>query len=322
MLEGRGGGGGMSTVQIDKVSKTFPASGPDRTAVAALRQVSFDIEAGEVVTLIGESGSGKTTLGKILLRLMPASGGRVLYDGSDIAGFRRPQLHDYYRHVQGVFQDPFSSYNPIYKADRVFDMLRDEYFPRMPQRAWDDKIESALQGVALNPGDVLNKYPHQLSGGQQQRLLIARALLLDVRLLVADEIISMLDASTRVDVLNLLVGLKQAGLAILFITHDLSLGNYISDRTVILRRGAIVEMGSTVKVFGNPRHPYTKMLLEAVPQLHRKWQPGGGDYGRGGPAPGTPQTRRTRRGHQAPAVLAPPALTECEPGHVVAQEEE
>ena len=126
--------------------------------------------------------------------------------------------------------------------------------------------------MSLNPGDVLDKYPHQLSGGQLQRMLIARALLLDIRLLVADEIISMLDASTRIDVLNLLGDLKARGLGILFITHDLSLGNYISDRTMILRRGSVVEMGATERVFGNPLHPYTKMLLASVPQLHTKWR--------------------------------------------------
>jgi peptide/nickel transport system ATP-binding protein len=119
---------------------------------------------------------------------------------------------------------------------------------------------------------VIGKYPHQLSGGQLQRMLIARALLLDIRLLVADEIISMLDASTRIDVLNLLGELKSRGLGILFITHDLSLGNYISDRTVIMRRGAVVELGATQRVFGNPLHPYTKTLLASVPQLHTKWK--------------------------------------------------
>ena len=325
----------MSTLQIEKVSKVYRGSGFDRVLTPALRQVSFDIDAGEVVTLIGESGSGKTTLGKIVLRLIPASGGRIVFEGTDVSTFKRAQLHDYYRHVQGVFQDPFSSYNPIYKADRVFELLRDVYFPHTPQRTWDAKIESALHAVALNPGDVLDKYPHQLSGGQQQRLLIARALLLDVKLLVADEIISMLDASTRVDVLNLLVGLKRAGLAILFITHDLSLGNYISDRTVILRYGAIVEMGPTVKVFGNPQHPYTKMLLAAVPELHKKWQPalpGGAAAGNGAagapagaPAPGrggrAGRPVRTGRRSAVPAVLEPPALAECEPGHLVAAAE-
>ena len=174
--------------------------------------------------------------------------------------------------MQGVFQDPFSSYNPIYRADRVFELVRGAYFPKISAGDWSAKIEAALDAVALNPGDVLGKYPHQLSGGQQQRLLIARALLLDVKVLIADEIISMLDASTRVDVLNLLVKLKRQGLAILFITHDLSLGNYVSDRTIILRHGAIVEMGATEKIFGNPQHDYTRMLLSAVPELHKKWQ--------------------------------------------------
>jgi ABC-type oligopeptide transport system ATPase subunit len=339
----------MSTLQIDHVSKVFRASGGGLTA--ALREVSFGIDAGEVVTLIGESGSGKTTLGKIVLRLTQPSDGKVIFGGEDISPFRGGQLRDYYRKVQGVFQDPFSSCNPIYKADRVFEMLRDVYFPRTPQTAWDAKIESALHGVALNPGDVLSKYPHQLSGGQQQRLLIARALLLDVRLLVADEIISMLDASTRVDVLNLLVGLKRAGLAILFITHDLSLGNYISDRTVILRHGAVVETGPTDRVFGNPQHSYTKMLLAAVPQLHKKWHaPAAGSGAVGGPAAGAdragwpPQRTaggharwpavhlRGGRGHQPPPTrgrvrdtatdLQAPSLTEIERGHLVAAEEQ
>ena len=119
---------------------------------------------------------------------------------------------------------------------------------------------------------MLGRYPHQLSGGQLQRMLVARALLLDIRLLVADEIISMLDASTRIDVLNLLGDLKARGLGILFITHDLSLGNYISDRAVILRRGEVVEEGSTERVFGQPQHPYTQALLASVPQLHRNWE--------------------------------------------------
>jgi peptide/nickel transport system ATP-binding protein len=132
-------------------------------------------------------------------------------------------------------------------------------------------VEGSLEAVRLDPGQVLGKYPHQLSGGQLQRMLVARALLLDIRLLVADEVISMLDASTRVDVLNLLGDLKARGLGILFITHDLSLGNYISDTAVILHRGEIVETGATELVFGDPQHPYTRSLLASVPQLHRKW---------------------------------------------------
>ena len=153
-------------------------------------------------------------------------------------------------------------------------MIRDEFYSGLHDEAWSAKVDAALHGVGLDPPAVLGKYPHQLSGGQLQRLLIARALLLDIRFLVADEVISMLDASTRIDVLNLLGDLKSRGLGILFITHDLSLGNYISDKTVILRRGRVVEMGATPKVFGNPQHPYTKMLLASVPRLHEKWEGG------------------------------------------------
>src|SRR6185503_10619254 len=187
--------------------------------------------------------------------------------------------------VQGVFQDPFSSYNPIFKADRVFSMIRQGYLSGLSASEWHTKLTASLDAVSLSPEDVLHKYPHQLSGGQLQRLLVARALLLDIKLLVADEIISMLDASTRIDVLNLLGDLKERGLGILFITHDLSLGNYISDRTLILRRGRVVELGPTPKVFGDPRHSYTRALLSCVPQLHRKWgdEAGGVATGNGGP---------------------------------------
>jgi len=201
--------------------------------------------------------------------------------------------------VQGVFQDPFSSYNPIFKADRIFKMVHAEFFPEVSGDEWRARLEDALESVSLNPEDVLHKYPHQLSGGQLQRLLIARALLLDIRYLVADEIISMLDASTRIDVLNLLADLKERGLGVLFITHDLSLGNYISDTTVILRHGSIVEMGETEKVFGNPQHPYTQMLLASVPRLHAKWN--GGAQARALPEP-----------------AEVPALVEIESGHLAA----
>jgi len=265
----------MSMLEIRGVSKVYRTGTFGGELKLVLRRVSFNIDRGEVVSLIGQSGSGKSTLGKIILRLSAQSGGSINFEGTDISTWGKSQLRDYYRHVQGVFQDPFSSYNPLYKADRVFEMVRTVYFPKLHGQQWHDKIESVLESVALNPGDVLNKFPHQLSGGQQQRLLIARALLLEVKLLVADEIISMLDASTRVDVLNLLVDLKRKGLGILFITHDLSLGSYISDKTVILRGGAIVEMGDTQKVFGNPQHSYTQSLLTAVPQLHRRWASAG-----------------------------------------------
>jgi oligopeptide/dipeptide ABC transporter ATP-binding protein len=258
-------------LSLDRVSKVYKVGTFGGKDLLAVRDVSFNLNPGEVVSLIGESGSGKTTVGKMILKLLDVTRGSITFDGTDLASIRGGAAKSYYRDVQGVFQDPFSSYNPIFKADRVFGLIRSEYFAGVADSEWRDKVDAALRGVALDPGQVLNKYPHQLSGGQLQRLLVARALLLDIKILVADEIISMLDASTRIDVLNLLADLKSRGVGILFITHDLSLGNYISDRTVILRRGAIVEMGATDKVFGRPTHPYTRLLVSSVPQLHKKW---------------------------------------------------
>jgi peptide/nickel transport system ATP-binding protein len=258
-------------LSLNRISKTYKTGTFGGKDLVAVRDVSFDINPGEVISLIGESGSGKTTVGKMVLKLIDITKGSITLDGVDVAHKQGAELKTYYRHVQGVFQDPFSSYNPIFKADRVFSLIRSEFFADMPRAEWDAKVDGVLRSVTLEPNQVLNKYPHQLSGGQLQRLLVARALLLDLKILIADEIISMLDASTRIDVLNLLADLKSRGLGILFITHDLSLGNYISEKTVILRRGSVVEMGATDKVFGNPTHPYTRMLISSVPQLHKKW---------------------------------------------------
>ncbi|GES19852.1 oligopeptide ABC transporter ATP-binding protein [Acrocarpospora pleiomorpha] len=256
-------------LKLQEVSKVFRVGAFGGKTMTAVDEVSFEVARGEVVSLIGESGSGKSTIGKMVLRLMSAQKGTITVDGDDITKLEK---RAYYRKIQGVFQDPFSSYNPIFKADRVFSMIKEVYFPKEPDRIWRDKVASALNDVRLEAGQVLNKFPHQLSGGQLQRLLIARALLLDIDLLVADEITSMLDASTRIDVLNLLADLKSRGLGVLFITHDLALGNYISERTVVLHQGRIVEYGPTEKVFETPEHAYTRKLLASVPQLHRKWE--------------------------------------------------
>jgi peptide/nickel transport system ATP-binding protein len=296
--------GGRLMLSLDRVSKVYKVGTFGGKRLRAVNGVTFGVGAGEVVSLIGESGSGKTTIGRMVLGLSHATEGTITFDGRDVAGLAKGGLRTYYADVQGVFQDPFSSYNPIFKADRVLTLVKG-FFPGIGRAAWDEKVEAALHAVRLEPAACLGKYPHQLSGGQLQRLLVARALLLDIKLLVADEIISMLDASTRIDVLNLLGDLKARGLGVLFITHDLSLGNYISDRTVILRRGEVVESGATPKVFGNPLHPYTRMLLSSVPQLHAKWAP----------APPRPA-----------AVASPDAaaarLVEVEPDHLVATGED
>jgi peptide/nickel transport system ATP-binding protein len=287
-------------LELDGVCKTFRIGTFGGSELQAVRDVSFSIERGEVISLIGESGSGKSTIGRMILRLLDVTAGAIRLDGADIAGLRHAELKRYYGSVQGVFQDPFSGFNPIFKVDRVFAMLRDAYHPDTGREAWLQKVVASLASVDLDAAEVLGKYPHQLSGGQLQRLLVARALLLDIDYLVADEISSMLDASTRIDVLNLLADLRDRGLGILFITHDLSLGNYISSRTIILRRGAIVEMGETAKVYAGPRHPYTRMLLDCVPRMDRRW---------------SEEARSARRTDDGP--VGP--LVEVEPGHLVAQ---
>jgi len=284
-------------VELDACTKVYRVGSFGSGRLTAVDDVTFDVRSGEVVSLIGESGSGKSTIGRMILRLSPVTSGAIRFKGEDISAFGDRRLAEYYRHAQGVFQDPFSSYNPVYKADRVFALVKNAYFPHVDGATWRSRIEASLEAVSLDPRQVLHKYPHQLSGGQLQRLLVARALLLDLEFLVADEIISMLDASTRIDVLNLLGELKANGLGILFITHDLSLGNYISDRTLILRRGVVVESGRTADVFGDPRHPYTRSLLAAVPHLHTKWGPG-----------------TTTEARHSPTT--PPALVTVGPGHL------
>jgi peptide/nickel transport system ATP-binding protein len=258
-------------LELDHVGKTYRIGTFGGTELPAVRDVSFTLERGEVVSLIGESGSGKSTIGRMILRLLDVTSGTIRLDGADVAQLRGPALKAYYGRVQGVFQDPFSSFNPIFKVDRLFAMIHDAYASGVPRDEWHERVLTALASVDLDAAEILGKYPHQLSGGQLQRLLVARALLLDIDYLIADEISSMLDASTRIDVLNLLADLRDRGLGVLFITHDLSLGNYISSRTIILKDGEIVEEGETWRVYEQPQHPYTQHLLECVPRLHERW---------------------------------------------------
>lgn len=257
-------------LKVENVSKVFRSGAFGGKKKRVIHDVDFEVKPGEVVSLIGESGSGKTTVGRMILRLTSVSEGRITFDGEDVSTLKGAGLKAYYRRVQGVFQDPFSSFNPIFKVGRVFRTIRREFLSDLDHAAWEERLAGALNAVGLEVA-ALDKFPHQMSGGQLQRLLIARALVLDIRLLVADEIISMLDASTRIDVLNLLGDLKRKGLSIIFVTHDLALGNYISDRIIILQKGVIVEMGTTDRVFGDPQHPYTRSLLDAVPHLHERW---------------------------------------------------
>jgi len=261
---------GNSILSIRNLTKEFRSGIINPEVTVAVKNVSFEMYPGTILSLIGESGSGKTTIGKLVLKLLRPTSGEIIYRGKDITGIRnKAELKQYYRKVQGIFQDPFSSFNPLYRIDRVFELIFDSF---LNEGNKEERIIKALEAVNLNPDRILGKFPHQLSGGQLQRLLIARALLLDVDILVADELISMLDASTRIGVLNLLVEIcKKNGMSVLFITHDLNLGYYISDYTLIMYKGRLVERGKTKKIYENPVHPYTRMLFESVPDIGQKW---------------------------------------------------
>ncbi|WP_457750999.1 ABC transporter ATP-binding protein [Thermococcus sp.] len=261
-------------IHVENLTKVFTSGLIGGFEIRAVDDVTFDIKEGEIISLVGESGSGKTTIGKLILRLIAPTSGKILFKGENILEFNKKRLKDYYyKHVQAVFQDPFASFNPVYPIDRAFDLIFSSFLPKMGPGERDEMIYKALEQVGLNPDEIRGKYPHQLSGGQLQRILIARALLVEPDLLIADEAVSMLDASTRIDILNLLGEVRDKfGTSVLFVTHDLALGYYISDKTIIMYRGTIVEMGDTEKVFKNALHPYTKMLLESVPNINVKWE--------------------------------------------------
>ena len=257
-------------LSVEGLTKYFYSGIINKDVTVGAKDVSFEVREGEIISLIGESGSGKTTIGRMILKLLEPSDGKIYFKGQDITTLNsKSEKKKYYRNVQGVFQDPFSTFNSLFRVRRIFDMVFKTFMPDVQNK--EEKISKAIDEVNITP-ELLDKYPHQLSGGQLQRLLIARALLLDVDILIADELISMLDASTRMGILNLLIDIcKERGMAIIFITHDLNLGYYISDHTLILREGRLVERGNTKKIYENPVHPYTQMLFESVPDRKEKW---------------------------------------------------
>jgi len=256
-------------LRCENLTKTY-TSGLVRTkTIIGAKNVTFDIKRGEIVSLAGESGSGKSTIAKMILRLIEPTSGNITLNGKSIHSYN---IREYYRQVQAVFQDPYCAFNPFYKVDHVIDRafgLR-EGNPDGDERR--EIIETTFMSIGLNPSEVLGRYPHELSGGQMQRLLIGRSLLIGSQLLIADEPTSMIDASTRAGVLNLLLSLKEKkDLSVLFITHDIGQAQYVSERVLIMKEGEIVEQGSVNDVFTRPKHSYTKELLAAVPSLYEKW---------------------------------------------------
>ncbi len=254
-------------LETKNLSRTF---GHGEHAVHAVKDVSFHVQPGEIVAVVGESGSGKSTLARLILRLLDPTAGRIYLHGRDVTDLTKSRdLKPYWRKVQGVFQDPFAAVNQFYTNRRVLEKPL-QLLDHKPSRAErEERIDSALLEVGLDPSDVLNKGPHQLSGGQLQRIMIARALVAGPELLLADEPTSMLDASLRVTVLNLLLDLREnRNMTILFITHDLGQAYYLSDRVLVMYRGDLVEQGTVKEVLSNPQHEYTQRLLADVPRLH------------------------------------------------------
>jgi ABC-type oligopeptide transport system ATPase subunit len=230
----------------------------------ALKGVSLNIHPGETVGLVGESGSGKTTVGRVILGLTEATSGQVIFDEEDITQASRARRRDLGRDIQVVFQDPYGSLNP---ARTVGDTLAEPLLSDKSLSPTDiqQRISEVLQRVGM-PTDTAQRYPGQFSGGQRQRIAIARAVIAKPRLIVCDEPVSALDLSVQAQVLNLLKELQESmGLAMLFISHDLTVVRHVSHRTVVLYRGGIVEQGDAAQVHEHPQHPYTRALLAAAP---------------------------------------------------------
>lgn len=249
---------------------------PKRGAQPALDQLSFSIsnDVPSFTSVVGESGSGKTTLARILLGFLTPTSGEVRYLGKDLHRASGEGHRQFRREVQAIFQDPFEVYNPFYKVDHLLAVPIRKFRLASSRAEARDMMEGALRAVGLAPEDTLGRYPHQLSGGQRQRITVARALLLKPRLIVADEPVSMVDASLRATILESLRKLHDDfKISFLYITHDLTTAYQVSDNIIVLYRGSVAETGSVEQVIKHPQHPYTQLLVSSIPQPDpdRRW---------------------------------------------------
>ena len=252
------------------VTKVFGLG--DKKTVA-VDHVDFDFHEGEFVSIVGESGSGKTTLSKMLLGLLSPTEGEILFEGKqrDISSGRKKR--EYWKGIQAIFQDPFSSYNVFHKIDSVLlDCINMRGGRALSREKKIEMMTEACSFVNLKFAELTNKYPFELSGGQMQRLMIARIFLLKPRILLADEPTSMVDACSRATILDMLLDLRdETGMTIIFITHDIGLAYYISDTVYIMEHGKFVESGKADEVILSPKAAYTKRLISDVPKIHEEW---------------------------------------------------
>ena len=265
----------VALIEAVHVSKRF-AGGLGRESTLALAGLSLAIHAEKpsIIAVVGESGSGKTTLARLLLGLTEPSGGSIRYQGSDLRKLTREERLAFRRDVQAVFQDPYGVYNPFYRVDHVLTTPVRRFRLAASRAQARELIGETLRAVGLQPEEILGRFPHQLSGGQRQRVMVARALLLKPKLIVADEPVSMVDASLRATILGSLRKLTdERGISILYITHDLATAYQVSDTILVLYRAHVAEAGNVELVVKAPQHPYTQLLISAIPRAHvaRDW---------------------------------------------------
>ncbi|MEM1388251.1 MAG: ABC transporter ATP-binding protein [Pseudomonadota bacterium] len=256
-------------LQFEGVSKVYGSN-------TALYPLSFTLDGAvpKIISVVGQSGSGKSTMGSLMLGFNPPSEGRVLFRGQDINALSAGQQIGFRKDVQAVFQDPYACFNPFYRVDHMLSYPFKRFGLAQSPSHTQSAMEEACRSVGLDPDLVLRRYPHQLSGGQRQRLIVARALMLSPKVLIADEPVSMVDASLRATILKNIYDLKDKnGISILYITHDLATAYHVSDYVMVLYHGRVVEAGPPEAVIGDPQHPYTRLLIDSIPwpDVSRDW---------------------------------------------------
>jgi oligopeptide/dipeptide ABC transporter ATP-binding protein len=255
-------------LELRGAGKSFGGGLFNKNQTVALENFSLSIESEppSITAIVGESGSGKTTLARLLLGLIAPTTGTVSYRGKDLQSLSGQERRSFLRDVQVIFQDPYEVYNPFYRVDHVLETPIAKFGLAKSREEGRTLIEETLRAVGLRPDETLGRYPHQLSGGQRQRIMVARALLIRPRLIIADEPVSMVDASLRATILGSLRQLNQDfGISLIYITHDLTTAYQISQNIIVLYRGSVAEAGDVERAVRDPRHPYTQLLVGSIP---------------------------------------------------------